>query len=401
VSAFQKGLRRKSGIHQAVTGERVEPTEGILKRYGRVLDAACPEGQRGFRHEHSYELANRTFRVYLKRIGRIMRRSEDLDLGAYSLGNFKRFYAALQSICAIHDYLCFRWEQRTGSYPIASAVLVKKRVEWIKLLTFHSMLDSPITGQLIRDLTFNLRRLPDLHIFPFVPLDEKGDLLALAPQYILNSSPEDNILRVCSYLRESSYSLLSDDKAAAMREDLLETLERFRCEHSVTLPDGSTDVDLVVEDVRSSTVVIAELKWYRKPSTYRERLRADADFEDGYKRQIALIRACCRKNPEWLKDRNALTDSLINYENVHYLLIGRDHWTWFDPQDNAAVVEYEQLRLAVKRYEFLSDAIQEVLRYDWLPIEDEDFHVKFDRAVVRGVGLESAVYYGGPPHKRP
>lgn len=158
-----------------------------------------------------------------------------------------------------------------------------------------------------------------------------------------------------------------------MREDLNETLERFRCHASVPLPDGSTDVDLLVEDLRSSTVLIAELKWYRKPSTYRERLRADADFEDGYERQIATIRAYCGNNPKWLKDRKVLARSLKEYENVYYLLIGRDQWAWFDPRDCAAVVEFEQFRLAVGRNATLHDAIQEVLRYEWLPVEDQDF----------------------------
>ena len=66
------------------------------------------------------------------------------------------------------------------------------------------------------------------------------------------------------YLREKAYSLLSDDKAATMRDNLMETLKRFGCDHSIPLPDGSTEIDLVIEDLQSSTVVIAELKWYQK-----------------------------------------------------------------------------------------------------------------------------------------
>lgn len=329
-----------------------------------------------------------------------MRRSEDLDLGPYTLGAFKRFYAALQSICAIHDHLCFLWGHRTGTYPIESAVLIKKRDEWIEILSFHSGLGKTTTHQLLNDLTFHSKRLPDLHVFPFVPIDETRELLALAPQFILGSSPEDNILRACSYLRESSYSLLSEDKAATMREDILEALKRFRCEHSIPLPDGSTDIDLLVEDSQSSTVVIAELKWYRKPSTYRERFRADAEFEDGYRRQLATIQACCRRHPDWLKNRRALTHSLSDYENVFFLLIGRDHWSWFDPQDNAAVVEFEQFRLAVERNACLNLAIRELLKYDWLPVDGEDFYVQSDSGVVEGVGVESEVYYGGPPIRR-
>jgi hypothetical protein len=396
VSAFQKGLRKRSGMHQAIASTQLETTEAIQRRYKRILDDAVPRGERGFHYEHSYELARRTFSRYAKRMEQIMRRSEGLNLGPYTLGTFKCFYAALQSISAIHDHLCFQWGQRTGVYPIESAVQVKKRDEWIEILSFHSGLGKTTTEQLLNDLTFHTKRLPDLHVFPFVPLDESKELLALAPQFILGSSPEDNILRTCSYLRANSYSLLSDDKAATMREDILQMLGEFRCAHSIPLPDGSTDIDLLIEDSQSSTVVIAEMKWYRKPSTYRERLRVDAEFEDGYKRQLATINGCCRRHPDWLKNRGILTRSLSDYENVFFLLIGRDHWSWFDPRDNAAVVEFEQFRLAVERDKSLNGAIRELLNYDWLPTEGEDFHVRFDRGIVEGVGVESEVYYGGP-----
>jgi hypothetical protein len=194
------------------------------------------------------KLANRMFRAYERRMEQIMRRSEDTSLGPYTLGTFKRFYAGLQSICAIHDFLCFRWAERTRQYPTQSAVpFVKRQQEWIQLLSSQSGIDLPTTEQILRDLTFHSKRLSDLHVFPFVPLDENRDLLALVPQ-ILAASPEDNILRTCSYLREKAYSLLSDDKAATMRDNLLETQKRFGCDHSIPLPDGSTEIDLVIED---------------------------------------------------------------------------------------------------------------------------------------------------------
>lgn len=396
ISAFQKGMRRLTGPHQAVAGERVEPTEAILRRYERILDAAHPRGMRGFSYDNPEELLNRTFRKYLQRTETIMRRSKDLSLGVYTLGTFMRLYAALQSICAIHDFLCFRWGQRTGTYPIESAVLVKARSEWIRLISAVAGIEAAVTEYLLNDMTFDSKRLPDLHVFPIVPLDPEREMLALAPPFILGSSPEDNILRTCSYLRADAYNRLSDNKALVMREDLLEALHNYQCDHSIPLPDGSTDIDLLVEDVQSSTVLIAELKWYRKPCTYRERLRADADFEDGYKRQLSAIQSYCTQHSDWLKDRGRLNHSLCDYDNVFYLLIGRDHWTWFEPTDSTAVVEFEQFRLFVGQHTRLNEAIKAALRYEWLPVEGEDFHVQYDRAIVGEVSLESEVYYGGP-----
>jgi len=368
----------------------------MLRNYEQVLKASRAVGALAFHYEPHDKLASRTFRAYERRMDQIMRRSEETSLGPYTLGSFKRFYAALQSICAIHDFLCFRWMDRTRQYPIESAVLLKRQQEWIQLLSSQSGIDLPTTEQILRDLTFHPKRLPDLHVFPFVPLDENQDLLALVPQFILAASPEDNILRTCSYLREKAYGLLSGDKAATMRDDLLETLKRFDCDHSIPLPDGSTEIDLVIEDLQASTVVIAELKWYRKPSTYRERLQVDEDFEDGYRRQLSTVQNYCAQHPEWLRNRRSLERSLSNYENVFYLLIGRDHWAWYEPADGAAVVDCDQLQLFAMRHSSLKDIVQESLKYAWLPVEGTDFHVRYESAFVEGVGVESEVYYGGP-----
>jgi hypothetical protein len=89
----------------------------------------------------------------------------------------------------------------------------------------------------------------------------------------------------------------------------------------------------------SPDVVIDELQWYRKPSTYRERLQVDEDFDDGYWRQLSTVRNYCRQHPEWLHHRRSLERSLASYENVFYLLIGPDYWAWYEPADGTAVVD--------------------------------------------------------------
>ena len=396
VSAFQKGLRRLQGKHKAIPAHQVEPTEAILKRYGRILAGARVTGPYSFSYEHSYELARRTFNKYMQRLTAIMRRSDDVDLGAYNLGTFKRFYAALQSICAIHDYMCFCWMKWQHPFPHASSVMVKSKDAWVKLLSGLARLDRALTGQIVADLVFSKKRLPDLHVFPFVPLDSQESTLAVVPQFIFNSNPDGNILRICSYLRPKAFNLLSNDKEKTMRDEILAKIKRFNTDHSIELPDQSTEIDLLVEDVSSSSLLLAELKWYRKPSTYRERLQADEQLFDGLNRQVATVRNYCRQHPEFLKKLGKIGKDISEYRNVYYMLIGRDHWNWCDPSDQTYVVDAEQFIEAVSRHESLEDGMTELLSYEWLPIEDEDFHVKMDGAMMEGVCIESEIFFGGP-----
>ena len=396
VSAYHKGMRPLKGAYKAIPGHGVEPTEAIMRRYQRILSEASSTDQYGFVYEHSYALAERSYHKYTQRLDAIVRRSDDPNLGSYTLSVFKRFYAALQAITAMHEYLCFCWMKWEHPYPLSSAVMVKSRDAWVKLLGNLAEIDVVTTEGILADLTFYSKRLPDLHVYPFVPLEESHKTIALIPQFVLNSNPEDNILRICSYHRPKVYDLLSNDKEGIMRETLLQDLGRFGVDHSIQLPDGSAEIDLVIEDEPSSTAVIAELKWYRKPTTYRERLKADEQFLDGMDRQMRRIKQFCREHPEFLQQRKALKQRLTEYKNVHYLLIARDHWIWVEPGDQAAVVDFEQFRTAVGRHRTLDAAVSEILAYDWLPIEGQDFHVRYDHRMVEGVAVESEVFYAGP-----
>ena len=397
VSAFHKGLRPLLGLHKAIPGKAVEPTEAILKRYQRILAEASAIEPFGFRYEHSYALARRSFNKYLQRLETFVRRSESLNLGGFTLKVFKRFYAALQAICAMHDYLCFCWTKWGHQFPHSSAVLVKGKNDWVKLLGSLASIETAVCERIIDDLTFYSKRLPDLHVYPFVPLNETRSTLAIVPKFVLNANVEENILRACSYHRPTAYDHLSNEKETVMRQTLDNELKRFRCEGPIALPDGSTDVDLVIEDEVSSTVVISELKWYRKPSTYRERLKADEQFLDGMNRQLKGVRSFCRDHPEFLMQRRALKRPLNEYKQVYFLLIARDHWIWFEPDNNTAVVDFEQFRGMIARGHSLQESVSQLLLYEWLPVENRDFHVRFDGRSVEGVRIESEVFYGGPP----
>lgn len=47
----------------------------------------------------------------------IVRHREEVCLGRYSMGQIKQFVAALQTVCAVHDHICFLAAQRRGISP--------------------------------------------------------------------------------------------------------------------------------------------------------------------------------------------------------------------------------------------------------------------------------------------
>jgi hypothetical protein len=48
---------------------------------------------------------------------------------------------------------------------------------------------------------------------------------------------------------------------------------------------------------------------------------------------------------------------------------------WVEPKDNIAIVEFTAFFICFGAVESLLSAVSDLLRYDWLPVEDRDFTV--------------------------
>jgi hypothetical protein len=269
--------------------------------------------------------------------------------------------------------------------------MVKTRSVWASKLSQMSGLSQAVCEAIISDLTLDPVTQPgaSMCIHPFVPLD--AFVLAVAPQFPLASAVDDNILRSFSYRYPELFSAQNTEKESVMRQRIKDAAVRFRVDHSIELPDKTTEIDVLLIDEASSTVVFAELKWSRKPYRTLERIARDKDVGKGLT-QLQLIRAYARKHPDFLRELGKLPRSLTSYANVHYLLVVWDHWFWIDPEDGISVVNFDALLPALKRGTNLQSLVTELLRYEWLPVEGRDFRVTYTTAVANGAVLESPLF---------
>jgi hypothetical protein len=114
--------------------------------------------------------------------------------------------------------------------------------------------------------------------------------------------------------------------------------------------------------------------------------------EKGLK-QLQLIRTYARNNPDFLSARGKLQRSLTNYANIHYLLVVWDHWFWIDPQDAIAIINFDALLPALRKSTNLQSLVTELLNYDWLPVEGQDFKVGSVNTVVNGAVFEACSFF--------
>jgi hypothetical protein len=391
VSAYQKKFKPNKGKFASPRPTKPDQSPELQRLFDEVLETCRKDGRLRFQCADHTQLWRALLPEYQSRVNAICRRADSLDLGEYTLEEFKKFYAGLLAMCAAHEHLCFRWMVQGKEFPLDSAVMVKQKSQWAHSLSRLTKIATNTCHHMIKDLTLGTTRSLDLHVHPFVPLNAAGQELALAPQFPLHSNIDENILKIPSLLRPAVYDATTIEKEVEMRATLMGA-SRFRVEGPATLPKPLPDIDLIVEDLKSSSVLIAETKWVRKPLRPIESVERDADVLKGVK-QLEHIREFLRKTPDHIRLQGKLSKSLNCYDHIHYLLVARDHWLWIEPTDEIAIVEFDPFLRMLTNSEDLNVGVNDLLTYDWLPVEGRDFFVKYERAFANGVAIESEVFH--------
>jgi hypothetical protein len=393
VKALQKTILRKA--------DRKPPSAGLapmppyrIELFEKFMAFVGGAKSKTITYEMPGELYSELFPWFQSQSEMLVRHREEVCLGSYSMKQIKEFVAALQTVCAIHDHLCFLAAQRRREFPVNSAVLVKKRDEWVRELSSISGMDPQAAGEILEDLTFGDRVPIDLHSELFVPLDKKGDFLAVVPHFGLSARVDENLLRTLSRTDKKAYDRLSKIKEEEMLDELRLALPKTISTFGpYELPkDAKTNLDLGIVDELGSTVLLVELKWIRKPLFAKERNRADGEFLKGIQ-QLGKLKLFLESNPGYLKVRGALSRDLSEYSNVHFVLVGRDHMVWPATDPGCLVVEYEVFQEHLKKLTELNTTFQMLSQYDWLPVEGVDFEIRMEAATVNGITIEGQTYH--------
>lgn len=149
------------------------------------------------------------------------------------------------------------------------------------------------------------------------------------------------------------------------------------------LGKGIPDLDLLLEDPVSDALVLAELKWPRKPYAPREILQRDSEIRKGIA-QIKAIKAFLTANPRFLADRGKLAKQLTEYKHVQCCVVSRDHLIASHETD-LPVFGYDAFEHYMSGTKTAPEAITALNKMDWLPREGEDFRCEWTRNAVGGV----------------
>jgi hypothetical protein len=353
------------------------------------------EGALAMSYPDDSELLSVLRNIFDRRLHTAFRRNSSLNLGGYALMDVRRVFAALYSLSAVHEYLCDLWRKTCGRYPFESAVMVKAPDDWVDLICNISGVPSSTVRLIVEDLTFGAIRPLDIYIHLFVPSSNRG-LLFLIPHFVLNTRPEENILRICSYARPKRYSTISNAKEREMRQHIRQDAPgRFKISGPFKFTcSGGGDIDLIITDYESSSVLIGELKWVRKAAHPLEHLDRDAELEVGFK-QALKIKRFLASNPNFLRDIG-LHDPKKGKPKLNYFVIARDHLMDKVKDKGVYLAEFDALIWALQSSRNLAQVVTKLRGLEWLPSEGREFKVTFEVASVAGVAVETETFHRLP-----
>ncbi|MGO8758405.1 MAG: hypothetical protein ACLQG3_09800 [Terracidiphilus sp.] len=395
VVAFQQTFRPQIGMKDASTRHRMKLNTEQERLFAELRQSAESRGSsKKLKYEAPAQLIDAVRDHFSEALDHISRYPDSQELEGYSLAEFRAFFAGLLALCGIHERICCPYLGTGHAIPESSMVMVKSRPSWIAELARASGLGQDICSRIISHLTLDPTpgKAISMVLYPFVPLDKANWELAVAPQFPLAARFDDNVLRAFSYRSPAQFSRANTQKEEILRGRIIEANRRFNIPDSVRLPDKSTDLDLIVEDSESSTLVLAELKWVRKPVKPGEREARDAEIEKGI-HQIHTVRDYALGHPEFLKSSRRLNKSIDSYAHVHYLLIAADHWFWVEREYGFAILDFQVFLTQFAESADLHATISELLTYSWLPVEGVDFRVGFAPSWVNGVVIESPTIF--------
>ena len=391
-NAYAKGIRPSGWKPAAVAEKPPDPTERIRDLFSEALHASRSRGMLGMRagSESTERLRAALREMYSARLATLFRRYPNISLGNYTLEQFRNCYVAILTIAGAHEHLCFLWA-REHRFPVDSAVLVYNRLKLCELLSKYSGEPSIIVEDIIRDLTAGVTRAQDLQTLPLVPLADDSSLLAIAPAFPLASNWEENILRVCSYLRPKVHSLTSLTKEDEMRDQLKASVRAPRqISGPFNLGKGIPDLDLILDDPEEDVLVLAELKWPRKPYSPREILERNSEVRRGVA-QIKAIRTFLTANPAFLSDRGRIRKPLNEYKQIQFCVVSRDHLLVSNEND-IPVFAHDAFEYQISGEAKTLDALAELNSMNWLPVEGTDYRCEWTKGEAGGISVLTELF---------
>jgi len=283
-----------------------------------------------------------------------------VDLGGYSLGDFRCLAETLSTFAQIHHFSSAAAPTQNLSLEnifFNSLLKASSRHNWLRILAKFSGLGYLKVKTIIADITLDSRTLgqssrrPDLICTPFLPLT--SDTLVLSNRLALEGNWERNIWKHLSILRPSTHSKISTEKEDAQIKWLNKTFNPDEQNPSIKIIPRlnvlrKTDLDLLVLNTDLKFGLAMQLKWPYGPAYFRDMQKVWEEFERGIEKlEIALN--WLREHPPALIQKSGLSKQQLQDFRFEGMLLSKNStgFGWLDYRNDIPICSDRFVRWAM------------------------------------------------------
>ncbi len=266
----------------------------------------------------SYHLTPRLIKQVLASAGPLIDNRFELPadwrLTSVTIGEYRAILRALWGISVVH-FAARIIAAMNGCLGLGydRALVVMTRGELVARLSRYSGLTQDITRSIVGDLTYGGGGIhnPDPALQPLIELER--DTLVWAPNLVINSSLERNLLVLLNRRPDGkdSYSRLSDLKEGLLRETIKRQIEGLdlRVWHgSIPGWGSSRDIDCAIISDNEECCLLLELKSFVAPAEPNEIIDKSKEIARGI-RQVRTRQASASSSPEPLLTALGITNT--------------------------------------------------------------------------------------------
>ncbi|ALB48005.1 hypothetical protein [Clostridium beijerinckii] len=299
---------------------------------------------------------------------------EEWKFKSFSLKEYKEFWMALLTLSFIHSLSCMSSTAKGGG--LNSCVIIKTYEELEKIFLSRTNLSKERIRIIIDLITYNPNlKNGDILWQPLIKLSTLE--YAISPSLIMTSSYERNIISLINKVDQKSYSKISSTKEEIMTCEMREKLKEYtnlKLAFHRPLPDPLPDMDIVLYDTITKTLITGELKWLIATDSIQEVCARDEDIKKGIE-QVKLIKEYISNDlPDTLN--RAFENRNYEVESAFSCVITRNNVGTSENGENIPIINEDSFFSLLEKHKGnLKQVVIDIKQKEYYPVLNNDYKV--------------------------
>lgn len=299
---------------------------------------------------------------------------EEWQFESFSLKEYKEFWRVLLTLSFIHSLSCM--SSTAKGCGLNSCIMIKTYQDLEKIFRNRTNLSKERIRIIIDLITYNPNlKNGDIIWQPLIKLSTLD--YAISPALIMTSSYERNIISLINKVDQKSYSKISSTKEDIMTCEMRNKLKGYtnlKTAFHRPLPEPLPDMDIVLYDDITKTLITGELKWLIATDSIQEVCARDEDIKKGVE-QVKLIKEYISNNLSDTLNR-AFENRNYEVESIFSCVITRNNVGTSENGESISIIDEDSFFSLLENHKGnLRQVVSDIKMKEYYPVLNNDYKV--------------------------